>query len=1520
MTEILHCGLDIGSTTVKAAVEDDGFHLRYSAYRRHYSDIRLAVFSILREIGAQLKMPAMTIEVTGSAGIGAAQRLGLGFCQEVIAAAHAVEQLIPQTDVAIELGGEDAKITFFGATLDQRMNGTCAGGTGAFIDQMASLLDTDPAGLDALARNYKMIYPIAARCGVFAKTDIQPLINEGARHEDIAASIFQAVVNQTVSVLACGHPIRGKVAFLGGPLHFLPSLRQRFIETLKLGRDDIIVPDRANLFVALGASRLSRRGAVIEYGDLLDRMERYGDDAKTEVRRLAPLFCGEDQYADFARAHELRAKRRDISSYRGRAFLGIDAGSTTTKAVLMSESREILLDYYGSNEGKPLEKTADILRDIARRLPAGVTVANACVTGYGEGLIQKALDIDEGEIETIAHYRAAEAFLPGVEFILDIGGQDMKCMTLRNGVFESIMLNEACSSGCGSFIETFAKSLGHTPETFAREALFAPQPVDLGTRCTVFMNSRVKQAQKEGASVGDISAGLSYSVIKNALYKVIKLRNASAIGKKIIVQGGTFLNDAVLRAFELVSGLRAHRPDIAGLMGAYGCALIAQSRCPAGQTQSRIKFGAALRDFGYKISMRRCGGCANNCLLTINAFSGGEKFITGNRCEKPLGKQKTSDVPNLYRYKFSRTFDFAPRPPEHAPRGTVGIPRVLNMYENYPFWFAFFDALGFRVLLSPQSSKKIYQMGIDTIPSESACYPAKIAHGHIAWLIGQSPDFIFYPCVAYEAREVKSATNHYNCPIVTSYPEVIDCNVSALRDSGIPFVHPFINLNDAKHLGDRLYRVMKKICDASPIEVARAARAALKARDAYKQDIRDAGSKALAYAREHNIRAIVLAGRPYHIDPEIHHGIPDMIAAQNIAVLTEDSVAWRGDTGGRLRVVDQWAYHSRLYCAARFAATRPQIEFIQLNSFGCGLDAVTTDQVMEILRANNRIYTTLKIDEGSNIGAARIRIRSLIAALNERICRKQSEKNAENSPLSSITKENSDSVSANKDNPDIAAQTHAMPNFANKGAAHEAASVKDNPASAASSEENPASAVSAEENASRTSLSEENSPPRLTFGDPIPLSALKEAWPRPRAFTPEMRRDYTIIAPQMSPIHFRILEKSFRNAGYHLEIVSRADQAVVDEGLKYVNNDACFPTIITTGQIIYALKSGQCDTRKTAVFITQTGGGCRATNYVAFIRKALAEAGFGYVPVVPISAQGFEKHPGFSVDLPLVHRAIQAFVYGDALMRCLYKTRPYEAEKGSANALCEKWTAVCEANMEKADFETFARTCRAIVRDFDALPIVPKNKPKVGIVGEILVKYHPDANNHVVSILEAEGAEAVCPDILGFFLYTLSDAEFGYLALGGSFKSMLLAKAAIKIIEYYQKPAFDALRESKRFEPPLNIREMQALVKPVLQLGNATGEGWFLTAEMIELLRDGVNNILCLQPFACLPNHVTGKGVIKRLRELWPEANIAPIDYDPGASEVNQLNRIKLMLSVAFKNLCKDKPIIEFNREESAAS
>ena len=785
MNRVLRIGLDIGSTTVKLVILDKYENILFGKYQRHYSDIKKTISSLIEEAYANFPDDDITIMVTGSGGISVSKWLGLDFIQEVIASTKAIENFIPQTDVVIELGGEDAKIIYFDGGIEQRMNGTCAGGTGAFIDQMASLLKTDALGLNKLAENHKVIYPIAARCGVFAKTDIQPLINEGAAREDIAASVFQSVVNQTISGLACGKPIRGNVAFLGGPLQFLPELRERFVETLGLEVHQVISPDNAELFVALGAALASEDINRMAFHSLANRLNVLDDITVHEVERLEPLFKDSKELEDFRARHAKDSvPQGDITTYRGRCFLGIDAGSTTTKVVLTDDSGAILYSHYGSNNGSPLKSTIKIIKEIYEMLPEGSVIANSTVTGYGEALIKSALKVDIGEIETIAHYKAAESVLPGVEFILDIGGQDMKCLRVKNGVIDSIMLNEACSSGCGSFIETFAHSLNLSVEKFAEEALLAKSPVDLGSRCTVFMNSRVKQAQKEGATVGDISAGLSYSVIKNALQKVIKIRNPQELGEKVIVQGGTFHNEAVLRSFEFIAGKEVIRPDIAGLMGAYGAALIAHQRYKPGY-ESTLIGSRDIDSFSSKVSMRRCGLCGNNCLLTINTFQGGREFISGNRCERGAGMdQRRNGVPDLFDYKYKRMFSYKSLTKKEAVRGTVGIPRVLNLYENYPFWHTFFTELKFRVEVSPRSSKQIYQLGMETIPSESACYPAKIAHGHVESLIKRGVDIIFYPCLPYEKKEYKGCDNYYNCPIVTSYPEVIKNNMDSLKDSG----------------------------------------------------------------------------------------------------------------------------------------------------------------------------------------------------------------------------------------------------------------------------------------------------------------------------------------------------------------------------------------------------------------------------------------------------------------------------------------------------------------------------------------------------------------------------------------------------------------------------------------------------------------------------------------------------------------------------------------------------------------
>ncbi|WP_294339918.1 2-hydroxyacyl-CoA dehydratase [uncultured Clostridium sp.] len=1405
-------GIDIGSTTVKVSIIEDGGKLLFADYKRHFANIQETLADLLRE--GEEKLGALTVEpvITGSGGLTLSKHLGIPFVQEVVAVATSLKDYAPQTDVAIELGGEDAKIIYFTGGIDQRMNGICAGGTGSFIDQMASLLQTDASGLNEYAKNYKAIYPIAARCGVFAKTDIQPLINEGATKEDLSASIFQAVVNQTISGLACGKPIRGNVAFLGGPLHFLPELRAAFIRTLNLGPDQIIAPDHSHLFAAIGAAMNSDPKTTASLHDLIERLS-HGIKMDFEVKRMEPLFTDEADYEEFRTRHASHdVKKGDLATYEGNCYLGIDAGSTTTKVALVGEDGSLLYRFYSNNNGSPLATAIRAMQEIHDQLPEKAQIAYSCSTGYGEALLKSALMLDEGEVETISHYYAAAAFEPDVDCILDIGGQDMKCIKIKDGTVDSVQLNEACSSGCGSFIETFAKSLNYSVQDFAKEALFAKNPTDLGTRCTVFMNSNVKQAQKEGASVADISAGLAYSVIKNALFKVIKITNASDLGKHVVVQGGTFYNDAVLRSFEKISGCEAVRPDIAGIMGAYGAALIARERYDASKTTTMLPIDKIL-SLTYKTTMARCQGCTNHCVLTINRFDGGRQFVTGNRCERGLGGNKQKkDIPNLFDYKYHRMFDYEPLTADLAPRGTVGIPRVLNMYENYPFWAVFFKELGYRTVLSPKSTRQIYELGIESIPSESECYPAKLAHGHIEWLIRQGLTYIFYPCVPYERNETPEAGNHYNCPMVTSYAENIKNNVESLTDHKVHFRNPFMAFTNEEILTKRLVEEFTKDQSIPEKEIRAAAHKAWQELIASRQDMEKKGEEVIAWLKETGRHGIVLAGRPYHVDPEINHGIPELITSYGFAVLTEDSVSHLGRVDRPLIVTDQWMYHSRLYEAASYVKTQPNLDLIQLNSFGCGLDAVTTDQVNDILTRSGKIYTLLKIDEVNNLGAARIRVRSLIAAIRVREMRH--------------------------------------------------------------------------------------------YHKPIVSSAYSRVY-----FTKEMKKNYTILCPQMSPIHFDLIEPAVRSCGYNLEVLQNSDRTAIDTGLKYVNNDACYPSLIVVGQIMDALLSGKYDLEHTAIIMSQTGGGCRASNYIGFIRRALERAGMPQIPVISLNANGMETNPGFKITLPLLTKAMQAVVYGDLFMRVLYATRPYEAKAGSANALHEKWKAICIKSLQKHSLSMaeFNRNIRGIIHDFDELPRRDVQKPKVGIVGEILVKFSPLANNHVVELLEAEGAEAVMPDLLDFLLYCFYNSNFKADNLGGKRSTAHLCNMGISLLEYFRRTCRRELERSTHFLPPARIQDLASMAKHYVSLGNQTGEGWFLTGEMLELIHNGTTNIICTQPFGCLPNHIVGKGVIKELRASHPEANIIAVDYDPGASEVNQLNRIKLMLSTAQKNLSERK-------------
>ena len=1404
-----YVGIDVGSTTIKIVCLNEENSIIYSIYQRHLSNVRetakIMFDSFLKELkekyGNDLQCK---VSITGSSGMGIASWIDLDFVQEVIACIKSIETFIPETDVAIELGGEDAKITFLKNDMDQRMNGSCAGGTGAFIDQIASLLNTDASGLNELAKGFDTIYPIAARCGVFAKTDIQPLINEGVKKENIAVSVLQAVVNQTITGLACGKKITGKVAFLGGPLFFLSELRNRFIDTLKLTNEDIIFPENSQLFVAQGAALLSKENSnFFTVEELEKKFQRLNEKDTSDTTRLQPLFKDEKELKEFYTRHEKeKIDTVDLTTYKGNAYLGIDAGSTTIKVVLISENSEILYSHYSHNKGNPLENIITTLKELYSKLSKDITIKSSCVTGYGEALIKAALKVDIGVVETMAHYKGAQFFQPNVDFILDIGGQDMKCLKIEDGVITSILLNEACSSGCGSFLETFANSLGMDIIEFSKKGLEAKAPADLGTRCTVFMNSKVKQAQKDGVEVGDISAGLSYSVVKNTLFKVIKIKNKEELGKYIVVQGGTFLNDCVLRAFELVSDRDVIRPNIAGLMGAFGAALIAKEENIEKSTLLNLD---ELNDFYCTTNLTRCKMCTNHCLLTIHKFKDGERFISGNRCDNPLGKLKKNSAPNMYEYKYNRLFSYVPLEPSQAPRGEIGIPRVLNIYDSYPFWFTLLTALGFRVVISDDSSKKLYEKGIDTITSDSICYPAKLVHGHIINLIEKGIKRIFYPCVIFEEKEDKNSQNQFNCPIVMSYPEVIKNNLDILKEKHIDLMIPFFSFESKEILKKTILEEFEKF-DISEEEVQNALDLAWEERLNFRKDLKNKALEIIKDLEKTGKTGVVLCGRPYHCDKEIHHGIPNIINSFGIAVLTGDAVASISSLDEELRVVDQWTYHSRLYRAAAYVGKSNCLELIELNSFSCGIDAVTTDQVAEILANHGKVHTLLKIDEISNLGAVKIRIRSLLAALDykKKVLKKSIKKKIE----------------------------------------------------------------------------------------------YKKA-----KFTKNMKKDYTILAPQMAPMHFKLISVAFKQEGYNLEILPETQEAL-DYGLQYVNNDACYPSILVIGELISALKSGKYDLDRTAVMISQTGGSCRATNYLGFLKKAIKDSGFEKVPILSLNANGFEKQEGFKITPALAHRCLLAVSYGDILMKLLYHTRPYEINKGESEKLYNTWNERVKINIQNGSFFEYKRNITNIIEDFSNIKTSSEKKVKVGIVGEILVKFSPFANNNLAEFIEQEGGEVYTSSLMNFIKYCIFSDIFITERFKGKFSALKL-KIALWVIDRYTKVIDNALRKNKKFGNDESIETLAKKTSKYISIGNQSGEGWFLMGEMIEFIEKGVPNIVCVQPFGCLPNHITGKGMIKKLREEYSDkfVNIAPIDYDPAYSEVNQLNRIKLMLSVAKKNL-----------------
>ena len=1418
MQKSLRMGIDVGSTTVKVVLLDEQDNYLYKKYIRHYANILDTVHTLLQEAQVGYEDAKVHVAITGSGGMAMADKVRIPFVQEVIAETKAIKALYPQTDVIIELGGEDAKVTYLGRTAEHRMNGSCAGGTGAFIDQMATLLQTDASGLNQLAMNADTIYPIAARCGVFAKTDVQALLNQGASHENIAKSVFQAIVNQTIAGLACGHKIEGNVAFLGGPLTFLSELRQCFCDTLELDEAHRIIPENGELFIALGAALMNDECRDITVGELTKEIGALIGVPMEATDRVDPLFRNEAELEEFRARHaKAVTPKGDINDAEGPCYLGIDAGSTTLKVVLINSKNEIIFSHYGPNHGKPLEKSQELIEKIYSLLPKGAYIAHSGVTGYGEAFLKRALGIDIGEVETIAHYRAAQFFCPDVSFILDIGGQDMKCTKVRDGYIEDIVLNEACSSGCGSFIDTFATSLRLPIEQFAKEGLLAPMPIDLGSRCTVFMNSKVKQAQKEGATVPDIAAGLAYSVIKNALYKVLKVKDPKELGDHIVVQGGTFYNEAVLRAFEKLMGVEVIRPDVSGLMGAYGMALLASEAAEELQNQhSTLLDSDGLKSLQVSTSMRNCGLCSNNCMLTINAFSDGRTYVTGNRCDRGAGdmiQEKHKPVPNMVDVKLRRYFDYFLKKniPEFEGKLRIGIPRVLNMYEDFPFWFTFFNQLGCEVVLSDYTTKDQYNKAIDTIPSDTACYPAKAVHGHIRDLAQAQVDLIWYPCIQHGPKEF-SRDNNYHCPMVISYPELIRNNMQDVMGK-TPFYAPFLPLADKKSLVPALVKALKDL-PFSKSEISNAVETAWAEQEKCKADYREMTKKTVSRLVAEQVPTIVLAGRPYHLDSGINHGIPELITSLGMAVLTEDGVAPLGKDIKHLRVVDQWSYHSRLYHAAEFVSRTEGFQIVELNSFGCGLDSIVADQVKDILSAKHKIHTLLKIDEGTNLGAVTIRLRSLQSVM-ERSMRKHH-------------------------NPEA---------------------------------------------------------PIETVVDDTPAYDYERI-----VFTEEMRKTYKILVPQMSPLHFQLLEPVLKSEGYDFDMLPAPTREDVEIGLKYINNDACYPAIIVVGQLMSALLSGKYDVNKTAVIISQTGGGCRATNYIGYLRKALIDAGMKQVPILSLNASDMERQPGFKLTKSFLHRMIQAVVYGDALMQCVLATRPYETNPGSTDALCDYWIKKLRDNITSASLRQYNKYIKEIIHDFDNLPINKDvQKPRVGVVGEIYVKFHPSANNHINELIEKEGGEVVTSGLLDFFLYCAMDSTYRAKHLDGTWLSGFFGTLAREALELYRLPYAKAVAASKNFDPLQRMTEVAKEAAQFIGLGNQCGEGWFLTGDMIDLIEKGAKQIVCLQPFGCLPNHVTGKGMVKTLSAAYPDVRIAAIDYDPGSSAVNQANRLKLLLSTMFE-------------------
>ncbi len=1381
-------GIDAGSVTLKLLVSAMSGEILFCAYERHRSDPLLCLRHLLEKAQESLGPCRLRAVASGSAGFLIAQSLELEHYQEVFAAEQALSVWAPQLQTAIELGGEDAKIIFFNPPPEQRMNGTCAGGTGAFIDQMAALLQINPQQLDDLAGQTRTYHAIASRCGVFAKSDVQGLLARGLPLPEVARSVMRAVVLQTISGLGFGRRIQGPLAFLGGPFHHLPSLKAIFSEQLNLTPSDI-VPIRYDLYaVAYGCTLSARSRQRLPFLDLQDIRTRLDSAISARSQKT---FRSSLPALGPVKVRQVCLPKIVWPEAEGPFYLGIDSGSTTSKLCLCDCRGRIVFERYRDNGSSALSVIVAMLLELYRELPSGQSIAAAGATGYGEPLLKAALGVDIGEVETLAHSRAATSLTEAVDVIFDIGGQDMKYIHLRDGQIDKIVLNEACSSGCGSFLQTFSSSLGLSLPEFCRLGLQARHPADLGTRCTVFMNSKIKEAQRDGIDLGDLSAGLAYSVIRNALYKVLKLAKASEFGPRVFVQGGTFRNDAVLMALVRETGADIVRPDHPELMGAFGMALLARERQEPGQTRSRLLDASQLAGFTIHSEQQQCRGCTNRCSITSFKFPGGGRYRSGNRCElhnpeKPAAR----NIPNLYRYKRDRLFAYPDIAPARTPLGTIGLPRVLNIYEHFPFWYTLFSRLGYRVQLSPPSRQLCPSQGWEYLSSEAICYPAKLVYTHVLALIQSGVRHIFFPCLPRE-ETADGADFRYNCPIVGSFPEVIAKNLDPLHSQSIRLDTPFLPI----HRRDRLWKYLRPLWPKTLIrdkDLRAAVQAAYAELDRYRSDLLAAGSRALDWLRQNpQSQGLVLAGRPYHLDDEVHHGIPEMIESLGVAVISEDALPELAPERLRqgMRVIDQWSYHHRLYNAAHFTAEHPSLQMVQLNSFGCGLDAVTVDQVEEILHRARKHLTLLKIDENSQLGAARIRLRSL-------------------------------------------------------------------------------------------------------FG--IPARIRPSSVPAKIAVRRRPESGDTILVPQMSPIHFRYLETALQNSGYPVQVLPSPSTSTVETGLHLANNDICYPAIIIIGQMVEALRSGRWDPERVTLLLSQTGGGCRASNYVALLERALDKAGYGQVPVLTLAGSNRVQAPAIRYSLPLIKRIILSQSMGDLELRLRNRFHPYCPSP--CREILDRHRPGLLRLLHRFNGRSLTRASQALCREF--LPFLsPPRRPRVGLVGEIFIKYNELGNNHLIDTLENEGFEVLQPDIVGFAQYCAYDRIANHRLLGDSFTARSVARLFIGLSEKIRRSIMTGLSLLTPDEATHHsIDRLTELAAPLLSTGNQCGEGWYLTAEMAAMIESGIRRIVCVQPFGCLANHICGRGMIKPLQRLSAEAAILPLDFDPGSSAVNQYNRLKLFL------------------------